>query len=239
MSKPWKIILAVGVVLIIIGLCLGGLVGLGYNRMQNFEAFNRASPEMPRPPGAGRSPRFQGQHRFSQDSPRQLEVQLFDDDGDGIPDRGVVDVPAGYGFASGDRFGPGSGHEFMLNARPNNFPGNRFGPFALLGALFPLAVLGAVIAGAVVLGLVLYRRWRPAQSAPAATTDPEAPSSAPEAEIAAESGEPAEEVVADTPLEATEPEAPDKTEPPAVPEEENLEDESLTSSETDASAPKN
>ena len=235
MSKPWKIILAVGIVVIIIGLCLGGLAGLGFNRMQNFAVVNRASQAMPNPPAPDRSSRFEGRGRFSQDTPRQLEVQLIDDDEDGIPDRGVVDLPADHRFAPGGRFGSGPGRGFMPDARPNYIPDHRVGPFVLLGALFRLAVLGAVIVGAVVLGLVLYHRWRPGSPAPAVAADPESPSPPPEAGEVTESGEREEEVVADTAPEAAEPGPPDKTGPPAGPAGDTQEDESSSGLEADAS----
>lgn len=230
MSKPWKIILAVGVVVIIIGLCLGGLAGLGYNRMRNFPAANRAALEMSNPPGAGRFSRPERQGQFNPDTPgqpRQLEVQLIDDDEDGIPDRGVVDLPADRGFAPGGRFDHRPGRGFVPDARLNHFPDYRFGPFILLGALFRLAVLVAVIAGAVVLGLVLYRRWRPAPAAPV-TLSP-----APEAGEVTEEGEPEEETIADTPLEADEPGPPDETASPAGHAGDDLEDEPASGPESD------
>jgi hypothetical protein len=235
MSKPWKIILAVGIVVVIIGLCLGGLAGLGFNRMQNFAMVNRVSQVMPNSPATDRFSRFEGRGRFSQDTPRQLEVQLIDDDEDGIPDRGVVDLPADYRFAPGGRFGSGPGRGFMPDARPNDFPDYRFGPFFILGALFRLAVLGVVIVGAFGLGLVLYHRWRPAPPAPAAATAPESPSPAPEAGAVTEFGEPEEDVAADTSPEAPELGSPDETGSSANPPGGNLEDESSSGSEADTS----
>ncbi len=62
------------------------------------------------------------------------EVRLVDDDGDGVPDRGVIEAPAGLpvgrGFGSGRRvpFGPGYGPHF----------GRGFGPFLIVGGLFRL-----------------------------------------------------------------------------------------------------
>ena len=238
MSKPWKIILAVGVVIIVIGLCLGGLVGLGFNRMQNFAAINRATLEKPFPPGSGRFSQFEGRGRFDQDpsgQARQLEVRLIDDDDDGIPDRGVVDLPAGRRGGPGDRFDARPGRGFAPDARPGRFPDTRFGPFLLLAGLLRLAVLGAVIVSAVVLGLALYHRWRPASStptAPGATVPPPVAPESPEVEAVTEedepeAGEPEEETAAadDATPETVEPGAPDDEAPAAVSAGEDLEDE--------------
>lgn len=42
----------------------------------------------------------------------QLEVRLVDGNGDGVPDRGVIDAPMAAAFGWG--FGPGRGLHFYL-----------------------------------------------------------------------------------------------------------------------------
>jgi hypothetical protein len=84
-------------------------------------------------------------HKWEPEATTQLEVRLVDDDGDGIPDRGVVEVPTGLpfdrGFGPGHRlpFGPGHGPRF----------GRGFGPFLIVGGLFRLAFLALLIGLAV------------------------------------------------------------------------------------------
>jgi hypothetical protein len=109
------------------------------------------------------------------DAATQLEVRLVDDDGDGIPDRGVIEVPAGLPFGRG--FGPGRGpsilrrgsgqamHRTGLPFGPGHglYPGQSFGPhfgrgfgpFLIVGGLFRLAFLALLIG----LGVVCFRRW--------------------------------------------------------------------------------
>jgi hypothetical protein len=81
----------------------------------------------------------------------ELEVRLVDDDGDGGPDRGVIEVPAGLPFGRG--FGPGhglhSGRGFRLHS------GWGFGPFLIVGGLFRLAFLALLIG----LAVACFRRW--------------------------------------------------------------------------------
>ena len=91
----------------------------------------------------------------------ELEVELVDDDGDGVPDRGVIEFPReaalGRGHFAGGRlvrgrfarFGPGHGM---------GFGGRAFGSFRVVGGLIRLAFL----AGAIVLGVAIYRQWRQA-----------------------------------------------------------------------------
>ena len=77
----------------------------------------------------------------------QLEVQLVDDDGDGVPDRGVIEVPADlpFGPSHGFHFGRGFGPHF----------GRSFGPFLITGGLFRLAFLALLIG----LAVLCSRRW--------------------------------------------------------------------------------
>jgi hypothetical protein len=99
-----------------------------------------------------------------------LKVQLADDDGDGVPDRGVIEMPEGGILGAGHiigRFGPGRGARFgrrlgLTRGRPF---GHTLAPFRIVGGLFRLALLGGVIA----LGVVLYRRRRKAQPMPPAS----------------------------------------------------------------------
>jgi hypothetical protein len=107
----------------------------------------------------------------------QLEVRLVDDDGDGVPDRGVIEIPDdlqpswGYGpsilrrssrqampfgFAQdklrgGPHFGRGFGPHF----------GQGFGPFLIVGGLFRLAFLALLVG----LAVVCFRCWSRAREA--------------------------------------------------------------------------
>jgi hypothetical protein len=113
------------------------------------------------------------------------EVRLVDDDGDGVPDRGVIEVPedlqhgCGYGpsilrrgsrqampfgFAQdklrgGPHFGHGFGPSTMLRTGPHF--GRGFGPFLIVGGLFRLAFLALLIG----LGVACFRCWGRAKEA--------------------------------------------------------------------------
>jgi hypothetical protein len=93
------------------------------------------------------------------------EVRLVDDDGDGIPDRGVIEAPAGLPF--GRSFGPGRGPSTMLRTGSCFGPGHGlyfgrgFGPFFIVGGLFRLAFLALLIG----LGVVCFRCWSRAKEA--------------------------------------------------------------------------
>jgi hypothetical protein len=94
-----------------------------------------------------------GAYRWEPEVATQLEVDLVDDDGDGVPDRGVIDVPTAVAFGSsrdrpfvhargghfGRGFGPGRGLPF----------GPAFGPFFIVGRLARLAFLALLIGVAV------------------------------------------------------------------------------------------
>ena len=147
MAKKWKIIIGVAVALAIVACVAVPIVGAVLFRSR-FHEFGWES---------------EGLHRWRPDAAQRYEseVELIDDDGDGVPDRGVIEFPAevsfGYGhFAGGhfargrfDRFGPGRGMGFGRRA---------FGPFLFVGGLLRLAFL----AGVIVLGVVCYRKWRKA-----------------------------------------------------------------------------
>ena len=87
----------------------------------------------------------------------QMDLRLVDDDGDGVPDRGVIETPTGSpvgrGFGSGRRvpFGPGYGPHF----------GRGFGPFLIVGGLFRLAFLALLIG----LAVACFRCWNRAKGA--------------------------------------------------------------------------
>lgn len=136
MSKRWKIIIGVVVALVIVG-CVGLLITGAVLFRGRFHQ-----------PGWQPGMRPQGQ---SEEAHHQLEVDLMDDDGDGVPDRGVIELPGEMPFGRGrfDRFGPGHGMRFG---------GRAFGPFFFVGGLLRLAFL----AGVIVLGIVFYRKWRKA-----------------------------------------------------------------------------
>jgi len=109
------------------------------------------------------------------------EVRLVDDDGDGVPDRGVIEVPAGlpfgrgFGPGGGSRFGPGHGLHFGRGFGPSTFRrgsgqamlrtgphfGRGFGLFFIVGGLFRLAFLALLIG----LGVACFRCWSRAKEA--------------------------------------------------------------------------
>ena len=81
------------------------------------------------------------------------EVRLVDDDGDGVPDRGVIEVPAGLplsrGCGPGRRLPFGSGHGLSFGRGFGPHFGRGFGPFLIVGGLFRLAFLALLIGLAV------------------------------------------------------------------------------------------
>jgi hypothetical protein len=112
---------------------------------------------------AGLMPPGPGPVVFTEEGAAQVEVRLVDDDGDGVPDRGVIDLPAkgdfgrrggplGRGAHFGRGFGPGA-----KQFGPGYGPFSRgFSPFFIVGGLFRLAFLALLIG----LGIYFYRRWR-------------------------------------------------------------------------------
>jgi hypothetical protein len=111
-------------------------------------------------------------HKWGPEATTQ-EVRLVDDDGDGVPDRGVIEVPAGLPFGrgfgtcsgpsilrrgsgqamlrTGSRFGPGYSPHF----------GRGFGPSLFVGGLFRLAFLALLIG----LAVACFHRWSRAKEA--------------------------------------------------------------------------
>jgi len=114
-------------------------------------------------------------HKWGSEATTQLEVRLVDDDGDGVPDRGVIEVPTGLPFGRG--FGPGRGPSAMLRTglpfghghglhfgrgfgpstmlRTGPHFGRGFGPFFIVGGFFRLAFLALLIG----LAVACFRRW--------------------------------------------------------------------------------
>jgi hypothetical protein len=88
-------------------------------------------------------------HKGEAGTVSQFEVRLVDDDGDGVPDRGVIEAPAGLPFGRG--FSPGHGLHF----------GRGFGPLFVTGGLFRLALLALLIG----LAVACFRRWSWAKEA--------------------------------------------------------------------------
>lgn len=173
MSKQWTIV--VGVVAGILALCLVGLVGVTIGRASSFAAMNRAGVGMQNPRGFEQPGQFERDGRFNknpQAEKSQLEVTLIDDDDDGIPDRGVVEMPAGPAFNRGfdgkfnDRGGPPQNFGRGFNPGRGDFNRLPFLPLAPLGGLFCLTILGGLTA----LGVVLYRRR--SSPSPVAATSP-------------------------------------------------------------------
>ncbi len=139
MAKKWKILIGVVVVLVIVG-----CVGLPIAGAVLFR-----SPVREQGWGHGMMPRWE-----SEEVHHRLEVELVDDDRDGVPDRGVIEFPEALGhgrFAHGrfDHFGPGRGAAFG---------GHAFGPFLVVRGLVHLVFFAV----AVVLAVAFYCQWRKA-----------------------------------------------------------------------------
>lgn len=148
MSRGWKVAIGVVVAVVVvvaIALPIAGLaIFRGRVRGQVW------APEM--------------LHRWESGEAPHVEVELVDDDGDGVPDRGAIELPAATAFGHGrfvrerfvrgrlSRLGPGRGMLFGRQA---------FGLFLIVRGLICLALLAAVV----VLGVIFYRRWRKAHSA--------------------------------------------------------------------------
>ena len=205
MSKRWKIIIGSLIGVVMVGAILIGLASFVRSQNRNFRAMAGQPPRATQldvrlldededgipdrgvatlPGLTNLGPGVEREERFNQDAPQlgpQLEVQLIDDDGDGVPDRGVLDLPDGRPFERG--FGPGQG--FGRGSVPGRgaarFPGSRFGPFFIIGGLIRLIVLATVVVGAVVLGVVLFRRWGLSSVAPTISEDTPPPEAEPEA----------------------------------------------------------
>jgi len=154
MSKKWKI--AIGVV--IAAVVVAGVALAAWGAV----TFRNKAYEYGWRPGEWRT-----------EAATQLEVRLVDDDGDGVPDRGVIEAPAGLpfgrGFGPGRRpstmlrtglpFGPGHGLHFGRGFGPHS--GWGFGPFLIVGGLFRLAFLVLLIG----LAVACFRCWSRAKEA--------------------------------------------------------------------------
>lgn len=161
MSKLWKIILGVVVAVLILGAV--GTMG--------FIAGRRSAVRIvAQKPGPG----------------RELEVRLIDDNKDGVPDRGVVEMPA-QGMVDRPRrgavnpvFGPGRGELFGRDFRLDQRRplGLFFTPFMFIGGLVRGLVALAFLALLASLALYLYRRWQPTPLAAAAVV-PSTPANVP------------------------------------------------------------
>jgi hypothetical protein len=176
MSRKWKIALgAVIVAVVIAGVALAVWGAVTFrNRVHEY----------------GWEPRA---HKWGPEATTQLrrpelvegEVRLVDDDGDGIPDRGVIEVPEDLQHGWG--YGPSILRRGSRQATPFNFAQDRlrgaphfgrgfaphfgrgpvlslskgFGPFLFVGGLFRLAFLALLIG----LGVACFRRWGRAKEA--------------------------------------------------------------------------
>jgi hypothetical protein len=112
LSKTWKIgigVVAAAVVIVGVALSVWGIV--------TFRNRGYAHGWMP------------GAHGWEPEVATQLEVDLVDDDGDGVPDRGVIGIPqaAGFGRGCGMPFGP-FGFAQGGFARGSRHFGRGFGP---------------------------------------------------------------------------------------------------------------
>ena len=146
MSKRWKVAIGVIVAAIVIAgvaLTVWGVVTFR-NRAHEY----------------GWEPRV---HKWEPGATTQLEVRLVDDDGDGVPDRGVIEVPAdlpfGRGFSPGRRLPFGTGHGFHFGHGFGPHFGRSFGPFFIVGGLFRLAFLALMIG----LAVTFFRYWNRAK----------------------------------------------------------------------------
>ena len=179
MSKKWKV--AIGVVVAVVIVCGIGLLHMGsmiYWGSGGEWGWSPAASiaELVWGPGASEYiPRFGrglAADKGEAGTLPQLEVRLVDDNGDGVPDRGVLEVPAGLpfgqGFGLGHRpstmlrtglpFGPGHGLHFGRGFSPHF--GRGFGPFLIVGGLFRLAFLVLLVG----LAIVCFHRWRQAKA---------------------------------------------------------------------------
>lgn len=201
MSKQWMVV--IGVIVGVLALCLAGAGGAAIGRASGFAAMNRAG-FAPSPRGFHQPGQFEGRGPVNQNPAAtnpQLEVELLDDNGDGIPDRGVVEMPAGPNFNRDfdGRFGPAQAFGRGFHPEPDRFNRPPLLPFAFFGGLFCLTLL----AGLAALGVVLYRR-QPSGS-PAPIPVPAPPMDVGEPEIPEpdsgepESGEPETDAAGDTP----------------------------------------
>jgi len=150
MSKKWKIAIGAVIAAVVVAGVALALWGVVTFRNRVYEH--------------GWEPRA---HKWGPEATTQLEVRLVDDDGDGVPDRGVIEVPMGLPFGRG--FAPGRAPSNMLRTGSRFGPGQSlgphfgrgFGPFLIVGGLFRLAFLALLIG----LGVACFRRWGRAKEA--------------------------------------------------------------------------
>jgi len=168
MSKKWKIAIGVMIAAIVVtgvALAVWGAVTFR-NRVHQY----------------GWEPRA---HQWGPEATTQLEVRLVDDDGDGIPDRGVIELPEDLQYGWG--YGPSILRRGSRQAMPFNFAQGRlrggphfgrgfaphfgqgpvlslskgFGPFLFVGGLFRLAFLVLLIG----LAVACFHLWNRAKKA--------------------------------------------------------------------------
>jgi len=169
MSKKWKIAIGVMIAAIVVtgvALAVWGAVTFR-NRVHEY----------------GWEPRA---HQWGPEATTQLEVRLVDDDGDGIPDRGVIELPEDLQY-DGWGYGPSILRRGSRQAMPFNFAQGRlrggphfgrgfaphfgqgpvlslskgFGPFLFVGGLFRLAFLVLLIG----LAVACFHLWNRAKKA--------------------------------------------------------------------------
>ena len=155
MSKKWKVAIGVIVAAVVVAgvaLTIWGAVTFR-NRVHQYGWEPRAHKWVP------------------DEATTQLEVRLVDDDGDGVPDRGVIEVPEDLqpGWGHGPLFLRGGSRQAMLRGGPHfgrgfgpHF-GRGFGPFLIVGGLFRLAFLALLIGLAV--AFFRHRPWAKGQGA--------------------------------------------------------------------------
>ena len=152
MSKKWKIAIGVVIAAVVVAgvaLAVWGMV-----------TFRNRIYERGWQPGA---------HKWGPEATTQLEVRLVDDDGDGIPDRGVIEIPEDLQYGWG--YGPSILRRGSRQAMPMGGPhfgqgfgphsGWGFGPFLIVGGLFRLAFLALLIG----LAVACFRCWSRAKEA--------------------------------------------------------------------------
>jgi hypothetical protein len=168
MSKKWKIAIGVMIAAIVVaGVALAVWDAVTFrNRVHEY----------------GWEPRA---HQWGPEATTQLEVRLVDDDGDGIPDRGVIELPEDLQYGWG--YGPSILRRGSRQAMPFNFAQDRlrggphfgrgfaphfgrgpvlslskgFGPFLFVSGLFRLAFLALLIG----LAVACFHLWSRAKKA--------------------------------------------------------------------------
>ncbi|MBN1220715.1 MAG: hypothetical protein JXM69_17470 [Anaerolineae bacterium] len=162
MSKNWKI--AIGVIIIIVGLVGLGMLRWGHRVYWSsggergwslgayaYQVFGWDSAnylaDFSRGPVA---------RRDTTGLTSEVEVRLIDDNGDGVPDWGVIELPAKDALER--RFAlPDRGTHLGRNFGPGHRPFRPiFVSLFIIGGLVSLAFLALIVG----LGIFFYRRWR-------------------------------------------------------------------------------